>query len=363
MRDTVIGSSLPAGARGAVRDEQIFHGSSLTAVAAFVVLMLVAAEVFLRSGILWQLPLEHLLQHETDRYTRAAWLVHHPPASGREIIVLGSSTAAAVMELPGGESQQILRAGAEQPALHLVSLTDSGGCYPEHLTLLENAFEHGHRPDAVILFSFPTCLSAYDETDALLAKRMPLVSASLASVETVERSLDLRLQAALVRASAVHRYRHVGNGWLRERWKALLLGQPPWKPVVFEGDRRVTAWSGDWTLDKRRHESLKGWSPEGPAARHLATLLAIAKQNRVPVLIVESPWSPPFFDVLDGETDRYFEAMQAIASRAGATYADPNRSTRLSRELFNDLVHVNHAGARAYVPAIAMELRQLTQGS
>lgn len=330
-------------------------------VVAFVGVVLGGAELFLRSNLLWRVPLEYLLQHETDRYTRAAWLVHHPPASGgAEVIVVGSSTAAAVTELPHNESEQILRAALGRPRLQLVSLTDSGGCYPEHLTLLESALERGHHPTAVILFSFPTCLAPYDDTDALLARRMPLVSSSLADLAH-DRSLDVRVQARLVRMSAVQRHRYSVNAWIRERWKALLLGRAPWERIVFAGDRRVSAWEGSWELDDRRYERLAKWTPTGPAANQLASFLDLARRNDIPVLVIESPWPPPFFTVLGDGADVYFQAMETIAARGGATYVDPNRSSRLSHAMFNDLVHVNHAGARAYMPIVASELRQLTE--
>ena len=326
------------------------------------------AELFFRTDVIWRVPLGYLLQHETDRYTRAAWLVHHPPASDEdEILVLGSSTAAAVAELPDDESQRILQMALTRPELRLVSLTDSGGCYPEHLTLFESAMEQGHHPRIVVLFSFPTCLRQYDDTSALLATRIPLVSSWLANHEESSRPLEVRIRARLVRASAVHRYRHTVNAWLRQRWRGLLLGHAPWEAIVFAGDQRFAAWHGPWDLDRARHARLRdmpgNWSPAGSSARHFGALLALAKRHGVPALVVESPWSPPFFDVLNREADLYHQAMQAIAARYGATYVDPNRSDRLPPELFNDLFHVNHAGARAYLSLLASALSRFTEAS
>ena len=359
-----------AGERVAVRAvPAVLDGAALRPghwgiVAAFVAAMFVGAELFLRSGVLWQLPIEYVLQNENDRYMRATWLVHQPPASsGHEILVLGSSVAGAVTELPGNESQTILRDVLGRPELQLISLTVFGGCYAEHLTLLEGAFEHGHRPSAIVLFSWPSCLGRNDETDALLARRMPLVSSSLVDLEGTDRSFDVRMQAALVQISAVQRYRYTANAWLRNTWRNVLRGRAPWRPVAFEGYRRVTAWQGDWELDRDRYQRLsdlpRRMTPGGPGSRQLAALLEMARTRGVPVLIVESPWSPPFFDVLDEHADTYLAAMQAIAAQHGATYVDPNRSRRLSRELFNDLYHVNQAGARAYLPAVGSELHRL----
>jgi hypothetical protein len=333
-------------------------------VAVFVAAMFVGAELFLRSDVLWQVPIEYVLQNENDRYMKATWLVHQPPASsGNQIMVLGSSVAGALTELPNNESQEILRDVLGQPQLQLISLTVFGGCYAEHLTLLEGALAHGHQPSAIVLFSWPNCLGGNDDTDALLARRMPLVSSSLVDLEGTNRSFDVRIQAALVRISAVQRYRYTVNAWLRNTWRNVLRGRAPWRPIAFEGHRRVTAWQGDWELDRDRYQRLadlpRRMTPGGPGSRQLAALLEIARMRGIPVLIVESPWSPPFFDILDEQTDTYLAAMQAIAAQYGATYIDPNRSRRLSRELFNDLYHVNQAGARAYLPAVGSELRRL----
>ena len=79
------------------------------------------------------------------------------------------------------------------------------------------------------------------------------------------------------------------------------------------------------------------------------------------MVIVESPWSPPVFDVLGDEADRYSEMMKGVATRGGAIYLDLNRRAHLDPELFNDINHVNHAGARAYLSLIGPELHRLAQ--
>jgi hypothetical protein len=368
---TTVRSPQPAKTAGAdtrdtIRDQPTARTSFWATVVAFVVVMFGGAELFFRTDLFWQIPLEHLLRNNRDLHMKAAWLVHHPPAPGSdEIIVLGSSTAAAIAELSGNESEKILRALADRPQLQLVSLANGAGCYPDHLTLLENALEHGHSPTAVILFSFPTCLGPYDETDALLARRMPLVSASLANLEESDRSLDVRIQTSLVRASAVERHRYFVNAWLRERWEALLLhGRPPWRGVVYKGDVFLRVWEGPWELFRYYAPltaALKEWVPAAPASRHLGALVDLARQKGVPLLIIESPWSPPVFDALGTKAHTYFQAMQTIAARGGATYSDPNRSARLSPELFSDVNHVNHAGARAYMTVVASALHRLAQ--
>jgi hypothetical protein len=357
-----------ADARGAARDEPAVRSSYWAITITLVVVMLGGAELFFRTDVLWQIPLNYLLENRrTDTYTRATWLVHHPPGSGvNEIIVLGSSTARAIIELPRNESQQFLSAVLARPELQLVSLTINGGCYPEHLTLLESAFEHGHHPKAIILFSWPSCLGPYDDTDALLAKRMPVVSSTLADLEGNHRSIDVRIQARLVRVSAVHRYRYMVNTLLRRQGGNLLVGRAPWRTVELDGNGRAAAWKkGPLELDRGHYAQLAAlpgkWTPTGPASRQLGALLQLARLHGVPILIIESPWSPPFFDVLGGESDIYFQAMQTLAARGGATYVNPNRSAHLSPELFNDLVHVNHAGARAYLRAVAPELRRIAQ--
>ena len=189
---------------------------------------------------------------------------------------------------------------------------------------------------------------------------MPLVSSALANHEENSRPLDVRIQARIVRVSAVHRYRHTVNAWVRERWRGLLRGHAPWEGIAWVGNQRVEAWQGPLELDHGRHERLRdlpgNWSPAGRGARQLAITMDLAKRHGVQTLVVESPWSPPFFEVLAREADVYFEAMQTIAARHGATYVDPNRNARLSPELFYDLFHVNHAGAREYMSAVASEL-------
>ena len=329
LSDRVPTKAVGAAARGDVRDESLVRSGYWAVVIALVVVMLAGTELLLRMNVVWRLPVEYLLLGNAgDLHTKATWLVHRPPApDGNEVIVLGSSTAAAIAELPGNESQSILRDVLARPELRLISLTNSSGCYPDHLTLLENAFEHGHHPTAVILISWPECLGPYDETDALLARRMPLVSSSLLDLEAGDHSVDIRLQARLVRASAVQRYRYAVNAWLRSRWRGLLRGRAPWAALTVDGYRRVSAWKGPWDLDRERYERLRHmpgrWANSGRASRQLARLLDLSRDNGVPVIIVESPWSPPVFDVLGDEADRYSEMMKEVASQGGAILSRP----------------------------------------
>ena len=355
-----------AGQAGTLSDAPAVRASHWSVVLGITAVLFGAAELFFRANVLWQLPPEYLLQDENDRYTRATWLVHNPPASGgNEILLLGSSPAAAISDLPDGGSQQILREALDQPALQLISMAVYGACYAEHLTLLENALAQGHHPKAVILFSWPSCIGPYRDYDALMATRMPLVSESLANLQGSDRSVDVRIQATFARVSAVHRYRYTVNAWLRNQWRLLLRGQGLFEPVAFEGRSRTTAWKGDLRLDRERYERLttlpQRLADTGHGSRQLGALLDLARQKRVPVLIVESPWSPPFFDVLGGEADAYYRTMQTIAARGDSIYVDPNRSTRLSAEMFNDLFHVNYAGARTYLPLVASELRRFAR--
>ena len=267
-------------------------------VAWVLVLVLVAMtlggiELALRAGLIWKVPLDYLLQRPGDRYTRTAWLIHHPPTPGpHDVIVLGSSTAAAVSELPKGESEHTLRTLTGVKDLRLISLTGSGGCYPEHLTILENALAQGYRPHTVLLLSYPSCLGAYDETDALVARRMPMVSEALASLTSRDLTTEVRISAWLARTSVLHRYRGAANAWLRERWDEFLKGRAyPWEAIVFAGDRYVSTWNGRLAGPAYRSVQTMGgsWRYTLKSAALLSGLLATARRAGARVLVIESP--------------------------------------------------------------------------
>ena len=128
LSDRVPTKAVGAAARGDPRDESLVRSGYWAVVIALVVVMLAGTELLLRMNVVWRLPVEYLLLNTGDLHTKAVWLVHHPPApDGNEVIVLGSSTAAAIAELPGNESQSILRDVLARPELRLISLTSSGG--------------------------------------------------------------------------------------------------------------------------------------------------------------------------------------------------------------------------------------------
>ena len=331
------------------------------AATAIAILCFAGIEALLRTERLWHLPLGYLLRNPGDSYTRAVWLSYNPPDRQDEtILVLGASTAAAVMQLPDNESESTIQSALGQPDLQLLTLTLSQGCYAEHLTILQNALAHGHRPKTIIVFAWPGCLTERPETDTLAARRMPLVSSWLA-----EMGIDsprLRVKSAILQVSAVMRYQFMINAWLRSRWEGVLGGRPPWEPIVFSSGQRETTWEKPWEEDRDRYQRLrllpKRLHTTGRSMQVLDRLLRIARDHAQSVLVVESPWSPPIVDVLRDGGVPYTATMQAAAVRAGVVYTDPNSELRLERESFNDLYHVNHAGARRYLAPMAAALRR-----
>ena len=317
-----------------------------------------ALEILLRTGAVWRAPLPYLLQNGGDRHTRAVWLLHRPPpATTRQLVTLGASTAAAITELPDNEAERTLRFALRAPQLHLTSLAVSRACYDEHLTLMQNAIDLGHRPAVVVIFSWPGCLTDEYATDAVFATQMPLTSSWLASVDTRRDGGGVQLWSVVLRHAALARYRHALNGWVRSRWEGVLRGRMPWHPVIFAGDRRTEPWDGPWENDVQRYERLRMFASrvrtEGRGAKILERLLREIRDHGARAIVIEAPWSPPFFDVLHGIAPAYGAAMHGIAARTGAVYVNPNGERRLMRAHFNDLFHVNHHGARAYLPLVA----------
>jgi hypothetical protein len=328
----------------------------------FLFLLGVVLELVFRSGAVWQIPLPYLLRDDGDRYTRAVWLAHHPvPATDRQVMVLGASTAAAVTELPHDESESILRQSLPAPDLRLTSLTVPRSCYEEYLTLLQNALELGHRPDVVVVFSWPACLNDDRRTHVLFATRMPLTSSWLAEVTRDSQTRADRLEAAFIANVGVARYRYTVNAWVRSRWEGVLRGRLPWSPIYFAPSRRSRAWDGPWEADVERYQQLqhtpKDMELNGRSRAVLGKLLSQVHAQGAKAVVVEAPWSPPFFEVLRDKARSYHEAMEAVTSRNGAVYVDPNAADRLDGRLFDDLYHVNHDGARVYLRRIAEALR------
>jgi len=357
-----MAQSQPIAASSPAPDGPLIPTRVWAGVLAALVMLVAGLEVVLSSGVVWRMPLAQLLQNPGDRHTRAVWLIHRPPPpTTPELIVLGSSVAAAITELPRNETEQWLRTRLAVPELQLVSLTVSRGCYGEHLTLFQNAIEQGHRPKAVLLVSWPACLNDASEADAVEARRMPLTSTWLAEVESNGRTTPLTLWTSVLRSMAVPRYRYTINAWVRSRWRGVLRGRSPLAPIVFAGDRRVTAWEGPFENDRDRYQRLVAlpsrMRSDGRGMRILDRLLAAVREHGATPVIVEAPWAPPAHDILRDVRDQYFNAMQAAAARHGGIYVDPNRQVQLRRELFNDLYHVNHEGARAYLPFAAGALR------
>jgi hypothetical protein len=169
------------------------------------------------------------------------------------------------------------------------------------------------------------------------------------------------LEAAIIAHVGVARYRYAVNAWVRSRWDGLLRGRMPWTPILFAGTERIRVWDGPWEADRERYEQLlqtpAQMELEGRSTVVLGKLLSAVRDHGARAMVVEAPWSPPFFDVLRDVRSSYSGAMQSVTTRNGALYFDPNASARLDRQLFDDLYHVNHQGARVYLRSIADALR------
>lgn len=156
------------------------------------------------------------------------------------------------------------------------------------------------------------------------------------SCTTAECGLDLRLQSA----SALWRYRPILGGVV---WHALGLA-PPADPKltrlrVVEGSVRSAA---------------DAWDPANPSVVFLERLVTEAQAAGARVLFMPLPLRP---DPLDAQQQRTHAALDAgvdaLVRRVGATRLP---TPALDRQVFQDEVHLNPAGAAAYTSWLAGEL-------
>lgn len=350
--------------------------------------MVLAVELALRSERLWNLPLDLLLTHRFDTGTRAVHRVRavhpvpgsrfdglpqvemsrHPgPAANRTnrepgtvlpVLLLGNSTAIAFMELPwyaaDGRFQRPPIAGASE----VLDLSVNASCYAEQLLLAEQAIVAGYAPELTVVFTWPYCLSDEPDLDleaALHATRVPLLSSWLEHA-TPTRSLADRLERAWVTHTAIGRYRHYVNAWLRSRAENFARGRWTLRQPLIPTDRSQP-FGRPWTADPIRYGRIDGPDAErvdftGPGRDQLELLLERLTASGSRVVLVEAPWTPPVATKLAPIRERYRAEMADLGARYTAGYVDPNRELHLAEHEFNDLLHVTHAGGRRYYAAV-----------
>jgi hypothetical protein len=332
-----------------------------SAVGIVVMLVLTALEVYLRSDALWRVPLPYLLPYANDRHVMVSWEIHQPrPGGVREVMAFGSSVAAAVTELPGGEADAYLRELTADSRLQFRVMAVPRGCFDEMAVILENLIARERAPAAAILFTWPGCFLAGDERAMRLAELMPLRTEWLADGRD-SWSLSDRVSYTAVQHVAVLRYRHMFNAWIRRRFDA----------AVFDGERRLAIPYRPYrqtTPAEVPLEQLRGFDRysrypaaievDGPSMQRLRALLDRLRAADVPTILVENPWSPPIKRVLAEAVPRYRQAMQALSADHGVPYVDPNAAVDLTGQ-FNDLLHPTSVGGARYFRAIAPHVVEL----
>jgi hypothetical protein len=350
--------------------------------ALFALAMLLAAELALRSERLWNLPLELLLTHRFDTGTRAVQRVRAagtdpdpvpglrvrvpdragepavPPGTRTRkpgtVLLLGNSTAIAVMELPwytpDGRFERPAIAGASE----VLDLSVNASCYAEQLLLAQQAIDGGRTPELTVVFTWPYCLSNQQEQNldaALRATRVPLTSSWLEHA-TPARSLADRIERAWVNHTAIGRYRHYLNAWLRARAESLARGHWTLRQPLAPTDRSQP-FGRPWADDTLRYPRIAGPEADrleldGPGRGRLELLVERLTSNGSRVVLIEGPWTPPIATQLAPLRERYRAELTALGARYAADYVDPNRELQLADSEFNDLLHVTHAGGQRY---------------
>jgi hypothetical protein len=329
-------------------------------VAVAVLAVMGTLEVALRAGLIWHLPLRMVLKEGSDVNTRAAWRIFNTRPDPREVIVLGSSMADAVVEPKGVVRQDTFDAILGPGETRVVNLSVNRSCAPEQTVVLDNALENGHRPSRVVIFTWPGCFTREDadeRSETLLAVAFPLTSDYL-DARTPPDSFDERIERWLTRHVALVRFRPFGNAWLRQRAKMALRGRPFVRR--FRPDDRTATWEGPWTADTTRREQLAALrsrlTASGIDTRPLATLLQFARAHGLRAVLVEVPWSPPIREYFADLAPEYRRAVASVAGQYGVPYLDLNPESHLESAHFHDSYHVNTKGADRYLRALLRRL-------
>ncbi len=273
-------------------------------------------------------------------------------------MLLGNSTAIAVMELPWYTADGRFERPPISGATEILDLSVNASCYAEQLLYAQQAITRGYVPELTVVFSWPYCLgndANLDREAALRAERVPLTSDWL-NLATPPRSLTERLERAWVNRTAIGRYRYYVNAWLRSRADALLRGRSSlYQPLV--PTDRSKPFGKPWDADSIRYGRLVGPKAErldfaGPGHQQLERLLGRLAANGSRVLLVESPWTPLVSEALAADRERYRREVAAVAARHGAGYVDPNLAQSIADTDANDLLHLTHAAGRRYYEAV-----------
>jgi hypothetical protein len=326
------------------------------AVAGALALSLLAGiELFLRSGVVWRIPLPYLLSFENDRYTLVSWEIHQPKPQGvLDVMAFGSSMTAAVTELPNDEAPALLRQLSGRQDLRLLVMAVPRGCFDEATVIVENLVERRRAPAVGVIFTWPGCFVSNDERASLLARLMPLRTRWLSdTLQTLPQS-D-RVAYSLVQHIDVFRYRYMLNAWVRRRLdSAVFDGQ--WALWIPYRPYRLAAPSPVPLETLPRVERYKAYPAlmdlTGQGARRLDQLLGRMQEADVRPVLVENPWSPPIRTALADIAPEYRARMQGLAEKHGVPYVDPNAEVDLDG-MFNDLLHLTHDGGRRYFQVIA----------
>jgi len=320
------------------------------------VLALGALELTFRSGLVWRLPLSIVLKEPDDIHGRTAWRIYNVKPDPNHIMVLGSSMADAVVE-PGGKiKQNTIDAVLGPNRASILNLSSPRSCFAEQTVITENAVRQGHRPQLVLIFSYPGCLSgdgAEDDRDAVLAQRIPLTSQFL-DARVPSSTIDDTLGRWLTQNVALVRFRHFGNSWMRQRARMALHGQ-----FIYPGFRarsRARPWTRPWDQDVPRLARLRqhraAFNADNPNTRSLVTLLTYLRDHNIRAAVVEGPWSPPVHEHFGDVYAQYAATLDATTAAYGAKFVDLNRRVQLQTHHFNDSWHVSYAGADVYFTAM-----------
>jgi len=329
---------------------------------AVVVATFVALEAVLRADLVWRLPLGIVKAVDADRHLEAAWEVHQPPAPTPSVLVLGASNIRVATELPRDGLARVLRAVTRQP-VSVLSLCLGRASLDEYVILLEAAFEHGHRPDVVVVGVWPGQVNGARDYDPLLAERMPLSSSWLLADAEPVRDPDSLWVRYGPRLLAVDRFQFAVNAWIRRRFHDLLHQRFRW---VVGGQDAANEQEYIPLLEDTRRLDMIGrigeelMSDEVDLSR-LRLVLQLARTAGGRVIVLEAPWSPPVRREFALFAGRYRTRMAALAREEGAVYLDPNEWLTLEEDKFADLFHVTPQGQQRYaaaiIPRLAAQLR------
>lgn len=338
-----------------LRPVPLLGSAGWMAVCVLALAVLGVFELMLRSGVLWQVPLPYLLPYENDRHVLVSWEVHQPKTPGvLDVVALGSSVAAAVTELPGGEATQTLRRLRGRDDVRLLVMAVPRGCFQEMTVILENLIARGRTPAEAVIFTWPGCFISSKDAELQRAQLMPLRTAWLAPDG---ESLSDEAAYWLAQHVEVVRHRYFVNSWVRRRLRNALRGDLRLR-VPYRAYR--LAKPASVPLEKLRGLDRYETYPErvtlpGQSALVLERLLDRLQSAGVKAFLVENPMSPPVERAVRSILPAYRETLEGIARRHDVPYLDPNLRVDLTGE-FADLLHPTHEGGRRYFNDVAPTL-------